>query len=179
MTPAQYGPLIGIGVALVVILLRNRAPRTLRPQWMWVLPAIFLPLILFGLWGMRQAPNADLGPYGAADWIILIVAAVLGAVAGWWRGKMIVIHKAPDGTLKAQASPLGLVLIVALVVGRSFLRPYVEGHAEAWGLNITAVEQAFLLFIGALIIAQRAEMWLRARTVSAGGADGHVETDRA
>lgn len=177
MTPQQYAPLIGVAVALGIVLLRNRAPRTLRLDMMWIMPAIFILLIAFGLWGMRQAPNADLSPYAAADWAILVAAAVLGIVAGWWRGRMITIHKDGDGVLKAQASPLGLVILVALLVGRQALRPWLEGHADAFGLNITAIEQAFLVFVVGLIVVQRLEMYLRARTVMAGGSDAHVALD--
>tara|TARA_R110002167_G_scaffold67405_4_gene190530 strand:+ start:1809 stop:2345 length:537 start_codon:yes stop_codon:yes gene_type:complete len=177
MTPQQYAPLIGVAVALTIVLLRNRAPRTLRLDMMWIMPAIFIPLIGFGLWGMRQSPIADVSPYAPADWAILVAAAVLGIAAGWWRGRMVTIHKDSDGVLKAQASPLGLIILVALLVGRQALRPWLEGHAEAFGLNITAIEQAFLVFVVGLIVVQRLEMYLRARSVMAGGSDGHLVRD--
>jgi uncharacterized membrane protein len=177
MTPQQIAPLIAIAIVLPLVLLRNRAPRTLKLNRMWILPAIFVPFIAFGLWGMRQGPLADLSPYAPVDWAILAAAVGLGIVAGWWRGKMITIHKDGDGVLKAQASPLGLVILVALLLGRQALRPWLEGHADAFGLNITAVEQAFLIFVVGLIVVQRVEMFLRARTVMAGGADAHVELD--
>ena len=144
---------------------------------MWIMPAIFIPLIVLGLWGMREAPTADLSPYAALDWVILAAAVALGIVAGWWRGRMITIHKDGDGVLKAQASPLGLIILVALLVGRQALRPWLEGHADAFGLNITAIEQAFLIFVLGLIVVQRLEMFLRARTVMAGGRDAHVAVD--
>ena len=149
MTPQQYAPLIGVAVALTIVLLRNRAPRTLRLDMMWIMPAIFIPLIGFGLWGMRQSPIADVSPYAPADWAILVAAAVLGIAAGWWRGRMVTIHK----------------------------DSWLEGHAEAFGLNITAIEQAFLVFVVGLIVVQRLEMYLRARSVMAGGSDGHLVRD--
>jgi hypothetical protein len=175
MTPQQYGPLIGIGLALVIILLRNRRKRTIRPDLMWILPALFTLLIGFGLWGVRQAPGADLTPYGAADWALLALAAALGAFAGFWRGRTVVIEREPDGVLKAQASPLGIILLVALLAGRSFARPWLEGHADSLGLHIVAVEQAFLLLAGGLIIVQRVEMFIRARRIMADRPDRHVE----
>jgi hypothetical protein len=175
MTPQQYGPLIGIGIAVVVILLRNRQKRTLRPELMWILPTLFAALIAFGLWGMRQAPGADLTPYGPADWGLLAAGAVLGAIGGFWRGSMVTIQKDHDGVLKAQASPLGIILIIALLAVRSFARPWMEGHAENLGLHVVAVEQAFLLLAGGLIIVQRIEMFIRARRIMAGAPDAHVE----
>jgi len=108
MTPQQYGPLIGIGIAVLVILLRNRQKRTLRPELMWILPSLFTALIGFGLWGMRQAPGADLSPYGPADWGLLVGGAVLAALGGFWRGSMVTVEKAPDGLLNAQERPRGV-----------------------------------------------------------------------
>lgn len=175
MTPQQYGPLIGIGVAVVVILLRNRQKRTLRPELMWILPTLFAALIAFGLWGMRQAPGADLTPYGPADWGLLVGGVVLGLLGGFWRGSMVTIEKGHDGVLKAQASPLGIILIIALLAVRSFARPWLEGHAANLGLHVVAVEQGFLLLAGGLIVAQRIEMYIRARRIMAGASDAHVE----
>jgi hypothetical protein len=175
MTPQQYGPLIGVGLAVIVILLRNRQKRTLRPELMWILPTLFGALIAFGLWGMRQAPGADLTPYGLADWGLLAGCAVLGALAGFWRGSMVTIERDAEGVLKAQASPLGIILIIVLLAVRSFARPWLEGHAESFGLHIVAVEQGFLLLAGGLIIAQRVEMFIRARRIMAGAPDPHVE----
>lgn len=179
MTPQQYAPLIVLLVLLPVILLRNRAPRTLRPQWMWVTPVIVLPLIGLGLWGSSQAPGADHTPFGPVSWLILALGLGLGGLAGWWRGKMTTIEKHPDGTLKAQASPLGLLLIVGLFMGRSALRSVLEPHAAAWHLNALAIADAFLLFVVGMIVMQRVEMFIRARRVLAGGTDSHVEATPA
>ena len=176
MTPQQIIPLVAIAVAVAIILLRNRQPRTLRPGQMWIMPAIVGALLLFGLWGVRQAPTANLAPYGPVDWAMIAGGAVLGAAFGWWRGKMILIEKLPDGVLKAQASPIGLILILILVVGRQAARPYVEAHASAWHMNVTAVEQAFMVMALGLIVVQRIEIYIRARRIQAGGTDSHVET---
>jgi len=175
MTPRQYIPFIAVGVALVLILLRNRAPRTLRPQYLWVAPAIMLPLMAFALWGQSHVPGANRAPFAALDWIVLAFGLILGTVAGWWRGKMTTIEKHADGTLKAQASPLGIILILALLLGRNALRSFLEPHAAALGLNGTAVADAFVVFLIGTIVVQRIEMYLRARRVQHGGTDSHVE----
>lgn len=175
MTPQQYIPLLVILIMLPIIVLRNRSPRTLRPQWMWVMPAIVVPLIGLGLWGSSQAPGADHSPFDAVSWLILAVGLGLGCVAGWWRGKMTTIQKHEDGTLKAQASPLGVILILGLVLGRGALRSVLEPHAAAWHLNPLAIADAFLLFVVGMILVQRIEMFIRARRVLAGGTDSHVE----
>ena len=176
MTPSQYAPLIAIAIIIPIVLLRNRTPRTLRPQWMWVTPAIVVPLMGLALWGTSMEPGADHAPFDLTSWAILAVGLILGGVAGWWRGKMTTIEKHADGTLKAQASPLGIILIIGLFLGRSALRSVLEPHAAAWHLNALAIADAFLLFVVGMIVVQRIEMFIRARRVLAGGGDSHVET---
>lgn len=175
MTPQQYAPLIALVIMLPIILLRNRAPRTLRPKWMWVTPAIIVPLMGLALWGTSMEPGADHTPFDAIAWAILALGLGLGCAAGWWRGKMTTIERHADGTLKAQASPLGLILIIGLFLGRSALRSVLEPYAAAWHLNALAIADAFLLFVVGMILVQRIEMFIRARRVRAGGTDSHVE----
>lgn len=176
MTPQQYAPLIAILIVLPLILLRNRRPRRLRPELMWITPVIVLSLISFGLWGMSMAPDAPHDAFDATSWTILAVALILGGAAGWWRGKMMTIEKAADGTLSAQASPLGLILIVALLVSRQAARPWMESQASNWHVNALALQDAFMVFVIGMILVQRLEMFIRARRVQAGGSDSHVET---
>lgn len=175
MTTEQLIPLIVIAVVLPLVLLRNRRPRTLRPRWMWVVPAIVVVMVGFGLWATLYFDPTHT-PFRPVDWALLAAGLVLGAAAGWWRGKMVVIHKDPDGVLKAQASPLGLILIVALLAGRQALRAVLEPHAAEWGLNVLAVQDAFMLLAVGLVVAQRIEIYIRARRIEAGGTDHHVLT---
>ena len=176
MPTEQLIPLIVIAVVLPLVLLRNRRPRTLRPRWMWVVPTIVVVMIGFGLWGMTYTDPAHT-PFRPLDWAILAAGLALGVAAGWWRGRMVVIHKDPDGTLKAQASPLGLILIVVLLIGRQGLRALLEPHAAEWGLNVLAVQDAYMLLAVGLVVAQRIEMYIRARRILAGQSDDHVVAD--
>jgi len=175
MTPQQYMPLIGIAVALGIILLRNQKPRPLNLQWMWVMPVVIVIAIGFGIWGMSMAPGMSHTPFDALAWIIVAVGLLLGCAAGWWRGRMVTIEKEPDGSLKARSSPLGLILIVLLMLGRQALRPWLETHATDWHVNALAVQDAFMVFVVGMIVMQRIEMYLRARRILAGGTDEHVE----
>jgi membrane protein CcdC involved in cytochrome C biogenesis len=170
MTQQQLIPLAVIPVVLVLVLLRNRRKRVLRPQYLWVMPAIVVPLICAGMWATTQHPQ-----FGPLAYVAFIAALVLGAAAGWWRGKTITIEKEPDGSLKAQASPLGLVLIVGLLAARTGLREVMQENAAAWHLDAVVITDAFMIFAIGLIVAQRLEMYLRARRVLAGGTDEHVE----
>lgn len=174
MSPEQLIPLAIIPVVLILVLVRNRRKRTLRPQFMWVMPVLIVPMISMGLWGEHMRPGA--APFSLmAALPAFVLALVLGAVVGWWRGKTITIEKEADGTLKAQASPLGLILIVSLLAVRGVLREVMQTNAAAWHLNASIVTDAFLVFAMGLVIAQRVEMYIRARRVLAGGGDSHVE----
>ena len=175
MPPEKLIPLLMIPIMLVVVLLKNRRKRVLKPQLLWVMPAIVLPLIGLGIWGSAQNPNMANAPFGPGAWAVLAIGGILGGVAGWYRGKTVTIEKEPDGALMAQASPLGLILLVVLFAGRSLLRDLIESHAAAWHLNALAVTDAFLVFAMGLIVMQRVEMYIRARRIQSGGTDSHVE----
>lgn len=175
MSTEQLIPLIVLAVMIPLVLLRNRAPRTLQPEWLWVTPVILVTLIGFGLWGMQFAPEVDHRPFGVAGWAIIAAGLVLGGLFGFQRGRMTTIHKAADGTLKAQASPLGIILLLVLVVARQALRPWLEANAANWHVSALAIQDAFMVFVIGLIVVQRAEMFVRARRIRAGGADAHVE----
>ena len=176
MTNQQLIPLIVVALVLPLVLLRNRRPRTLHPNRMWIMPLIIVLMIGFGLWAtMTYGPNGTPpAPLDAGGWAILAIGFLLGAVAGWWRGKMVVIHKDADGALKAQASPIGLILIVLLLLGRQALRPWLDSHAAGWHVNPLALQDAFMLFAVGLVVVQRVEMWIRARRILAGGSDDHL-----
>ncbi|WP_332655155.1 DUF1453 domain-containing protein [Brevundimonas sp.] len=174
MTTEQLIPLIVIAIVLPLVLLRNRRPRTLNLRWMWVVPALVVVLIGFGLWATITFDPAQ-APFRPIDFAVLAAGLALGVAAGWQRGRMVVIHKDPDGALKAQASPLGLILIVVLLLGRQGLRAVLEPHAADWGLNILAVQDAFMLLAVGLVVAQRLEIYIRARRILAGKPDAHLE----
>ena len=178
MSTQQWIPLAVIPVVLIIVLLRNRQKRMLRPNLMWIMPAIVVPLIGLGLWGEHMRPGVAPFDLGAAL-PAFAIAIVLGAVAGWWRGRMVMIEKTPDGQLMAQASPLGLILLIALFAVRTGLRQLMETNAAAWHLNAAVVTDAFMVFAVGLIVAQRIEMFIRARRVMAGGDDSHVQAAAA
>lgn len=174
MTQQQLVPLIAIAIVIPLILLRNRKPRTLRPEFMWVAPLLIVGLIGFGIWGMSKGGHAPVEPLSL---LILAIGLALGCAFGWQRGKMTTIYKEPDGTLKAQASPIGLIIIIVILIARQALRPWLEAHAADWHVNPLAILEAFMLFAAGAVVVQRIEMWIRARNIQRGGADAHVEVD--
>ena len=175
MAPEKLIPLAIIPIMLVLVLLKNRRKRVLKPQFLWITPAIVVPLIGLGIWGSTYSPRAVHAPFGPDAWAVLALGAVLGGLAGWYRGKTVTIEKEPDGSLMAQASPLGLIVLVMLFAGRAGLRGLIETHAADWRLNAMAVTDAFLVFAMGLIVLQRVEMYIRARRIQSGGLDPHLE----
>lgn len=168
-------PIIAIVVAMGLIVLRNRAPRVLHPERLWIMPAIVLPLIGLGLWGSQFEPGMSHAAFGPLGWGLLVVGLAIGAAFGWQRGRMVTIEKTPEGVLKAQASPLAVMLIVLVFVARSALRPWTEAHAADWHVSPLAIGDAFLMFAVGMIVAQRIEMFIRARHIQKGDPDAHVE----
>lgn len=176
MTQQQLIPLIAIAVVIPLVLLRNRKPRTLRPEFMWVAPLLVVTAIGFGIWGMSVTSQGP-APLEPLSLLILAVGLALGCAFGWQRGKMTTIYKEADGTLKAQASPIGLVIIIAILIARRALEPWLAAHAADWHVNPLAILEAFMLFAAGMVVVQRIEMWIRARNIRHGGADAHVETE--
>ena len=91
MSPQQLIPLIAILIALPLILLRNRRPRILRPQWLWVMPTVIVLLMALALWGTSMDPNMPHTAFDTAAWAILATGLVLVGVFGWWSGRMTTI----------------------------------------------------------------------------------------
>lgn len=176
MTQQQLYPLIAVAVMIPLVLLRNRRPRTLRPRFMWVLPLLVVSLIGFGLWGIT-AQDPGHAPTDPLSLLILVVGLALGCAFGWQRGKMVTIFKEPNGTLKAQASPIGVIILVAILIARASLKDYLQAHAADWHVNPNAILEAFMLFAAGTVVTQRIEMWIRARNILRGGADAHVQLE--
>ena len=176
MTTEQLVPLAVIPVALVILFLRNRRPRTLHVKWMWVAPAIVGLAIGLGLWGSTYADPTH-APFGPLDWAVVAVGLLLGAAAGWQRGKSVTITRRADGSLEAQASPVGMLLIVGLLLLRQAVRPWMEANADGWHVSPVALQDAFLLFAAGMVVVQRIEMWLRARAILAGHPDAHTAVE--
>lgn len=162
MSPQTIGPIVGVVIALGLVLLRNRAPRRLNVEWMWVMPLIVILMIGFGIYASTTfQPHA---PFGPATYAALAAALLGGCAIGWWRGKTIDIHRDPEtGNLMAQASPIGLIFIFGLFAVRYGMKGYLDANAQAWHLDLVALTDGFMLFAMGLVVVSRIEMWIRAR----------------
>ena len=151
-----YGLVLTLLIAIVVLALRNRRPRRLRLEAMWVRPVIFLALIVL-TFGSTTTPT------DALSLSVLILALAAGLAAGWMRGRLMRIDVHPEShDITARASPAGMLFILAVLGVRVFIRNSASETSVA-GVPAAAIADALILFAAAMMITQSAEMFLRAR----------------
>jgi hypothetical protein len=154
--PTQlYGLIFTLLIAVVVIALRNRRPRRLRLEAMWIRPLIFL--VLIGL-TFTATPT----PVDAASLSVMVVSLVLGVAAGWVRGGLMRIDVHPEThDISARASPAGMLFILAVLGVRVLIRS--SASSSVAGMPAVAIADGLILFAASMMITQSVEMFLRAR----------------
>ena len=146
-----------VGLVLLLRLRGMRRARRLRLETLWIVPAIYA--LVFAVSTFEYPPRH------AIDWLWLTLAAAIGAVIGWRRGKLMRVTVDPiTHTLNQQSSPAALLFIVVLIAARQALR--YEG--AALGLNVLQVTGIMMAFGLGLFTATRAEVFLRARRLLEG-----------
>jgi hypothetical protein len=95
--------------------------------------------------------------------VVDIAALAIGAAFGWWRGRFtrIAVNRETHA-LTSQASPLGMLLILAIFGLRMGVRTLAAQNASALHVSVVDITDAFLLLAVGLVCAQRLEMALRA-----------------
>lgn len=148
----QY--LIPAAIFVLVFGLRMRRmskERPLRLETLWIVPAIYLALVAATF---VATPPRPLG------WAIAAAGLAAGAALGWQRGRAMRITVDPaTHRLNHRASPLAMLILVALVVVRMVMRE--EG--ARLHLDAVLVTDTLLAFALGLFAATRAEMYLRGR----------------
>ncbi|MBS0384913.1 MAG: DUF1453 family protein, partial [Proteobacteria bacterium] len=133
--------------------------RPLKTEQLWVVPLIFAG---FAALTLVQAPPT------VADIPWLVGVAALGAVVGWYRGKMMRITVDPQThNLSQAASPLALVFLLAVFGLRYGLRYMLGEEAHAWGISLNLLADAPMVFAVAMFALTRAEMFIRAERLLA------------
>ncbi len=151
--------LLPFAIVAVVIALRlrtMRGERKLNLATLWVIPVVYLALI--------AVMFAELPP-PVAGWALALAGLALGLLAGWYRGRLIGIHRDPDsGELRQKASPVAMLLLVAIVALKLGARE-IFGETAASQPNSAAMlmTDAFIGFALGLLSATRIEMYMRAK----------------
>ncbi len=149
-------------VILLVLALRlrnvNRA-RRLRLETLWIIPALYACVAVAVFW--------SLPPHGLV-WLWCALALAVGAVAGWYRGKMMAISVDPRTHLLNQtASPTAMLFMVALILVRAMSRTIALSIGGTAHGGVSMVTDLLVAFALGFLAVQRLEMFLRARRLLA------------
>ncbi|MDE2488158.1 MAG: DUF1453 family protein [Alphaproteobacteria bacterium] len=167
--PPDLGPAAYIIPLIVVVLviLRNARARRLRIETLWIAPVVILAMVGL-LFSQEGLPSPAVMSIDAA-------ALLVGAALGWWRARFTHITVDPaTHQLTSRASPIGMVIILAIFAVRYALRAYAEQNAGALHVSVNAVADVALVMAVGLVCAQRIEIFIRANRLlqearSAGG----------
>jgi hypothetical protein len=151
-----YSLLVPIAVAAVVIILRNSRARSLKIERLWVLPAIYVVMLISTL---AEAPP----PITPLSSLILVGALLVGAGLGWQRGRFTQVHIHPEThELSSRASPIGMLLIFAILLLRAAGRDWLSANAASLHLPVLAITDGLIVLAVAMLATQRLEVWIRA-----------------
>lgn len=153
-------PFVIIGVVLTLRLRSMSRERPLKVSTLWVVPLVYL---LIAAWMLFALPPT------IAGWSLFAVGTAIGAVLGWHRGKLIRIERnAETGELRQKASPLAMLLLVALIILKLGARAiFGETAAAQAGSGAMLLTDAFIGFALGLLSATRLELYLRAKQLLA------------
>ena len=136
--------------------------RPLKIATLWMIPVIYLAIVASMLFAL---------PPTIGGWALLAAGVAAGAVLGWHRGKLIRIERnAETGELTQRASPLAMLLLLAIIVLKLGARAIFGDAAVAQpGSPAMLMTDAFIGFALGLLSATRLELYLRARTILSNG----------
>jgi hypothetical protein len=142
-------------VAIALVILRNSRARRLRIETLWIMPTVILALV--GLSFTQQGVPSPL--MLGLD----IAALAIGGLLGWWRARFTHISVDPaTHQLTSRASPIGMLVILAIFALRYGVRIYAAQSASSLGVPAIAIADALLVISVGLVCAQRLEIALRA-----------------
>ena len=142
-------------VIVALVILRNSQARRLRIESLWIAPAIILLLVGLAL-GQQGIPSP-------AMLALDLAALAVGAGIGWWRARFTQISVDPQThELTSKASPLGMLVILAVFAVRFGVRMFATQGAGVMGVSANAIADAALVISVGLVCAQRLEIALRA-----------------
>jgi hypothetical protein len=139
----------------------------LKLNRLWIRPALFLAITALVLLAPPPARH-QVQALEPSDWSWLGLAAVLGAVAGWYWGRTMAIEVHPeDGTLMVRGGQAAILVLAVLILFRMGLRTGLTAEARAGHLSMLLVSDLSIVFTALLFTMRSVEMYLRARRVMA------------
>jgi hypothetical protein len=155
-TAQIYSTILVVAIMTVILWRRNSRPRRLRIERLWIRPLIFALVVGATL-------IATPFPWDPLSLAVFALALVAGAGVGWQRGRFMRIDVHPEThDVTSRASPAGMIFIVAVLALRLLLRNAALESRSALGLPTAAITDGLIFLLGAMVVAQSLEMWLRA-----------------
>ena len=151
------GPLLTLALVLAWRLRRQHREQPLGRRFLWLAPSLYLAAIAFVL--SRHPP-------GESGWLLFGVGLLVGAAAGWWRGRLFILRlDAASGEVLLRRSRWAVTMLVGLVALRFLANLWLgPDTSESSTLNLTDVA---LGAVFGLIVVTRLEIALRARALLA------------
>jgi len=152
---------------LVMVVLARRVMKTQRPSavrlWrLWIFPAV-----LVALTGLTLAHEPAPGMLAI---LAFAMAASAGAALGWFRVHTLEFTVDPEtGTIFSKSTPVGAIILVALLLFRYALKDVLSGEGIR-GVELVRWTDGALIFTAAMLLAQSAHTWVRARRLLPVGA---------
>ena len=139
---------------------RSMKPQRLKPQNLLIRPAFIILVAILVLFASPPRMQ-DL------QWFVL--AAAIGAGAGWYWGKLTKLELHPeDGTIISTSSQAGMLVLIVLVLFRYGVRAGIGVEQQAMHLDIAMVTDISIIFSALLFSARALEIFLRARELMKG-----------
>lgn len=167
MDPKLLQSILPIVIIAVVFAFRYRnltKPRPFNVGRLWLVPAILAVAVTFVL---VSFPPTPLG------WLIVGIAALIGAVSGIKRGQLMHLDRDPvTGGLLIRQSPAALIFVFAILSARRAIA-YGTGNsldASSGGSippEAMLVTDGLMAFALAMVVLMRWTLWQRAKTVPA------------
>lgn len=159
---SPYYYLIPLVIVLPILYFRVRKMSGVQPL---KLPQLWIrPLILVVVAGILMATT----PPAMDDIQWLVIAATIGAIAGWFWGRTMAIHVHPEGgTLMTTGGQAASAVFIALIVVRMVLNTGLRMEAQDWKIDPILISDASIVFAAFLFAVRGVEMFLRARKVMA------------
>lgn len=147
-----------VGLVLFFRLRGLNRERPFRVQLVWIMPAILL--VMTGLM-MAAFPPRGTG------WLVLAAAFVVGAIPGWWRGRLIPIWRdSASGELRTKSSLAAIIFLLILFAVRAGARYLLETEKVAWHIDPRMIDVGFVVLALGLLGVSRVEMGLRALKIA-------------
>lgn len=159
MSPQQVLPVLIPLVILGVVALRASRPRKVRLEMLWIAPLLITFMI-----GMGVVFTPHRAPFTPVDYAVFVAAVAIGAGVGWMRAKTVRLTVDPaTHEVTSSVSVIGLLIIGAVFAVRFGLRQAAGLEAQSLHMDPAIIEDGLLLLAAGLVVAQRVEIFIRAK----------------